>query len=102
MLDLLASIIFFSALTAAAMLVWRRLPRAAAAAAGEPVCLACRTPARLLAADSFVCPTCGRDVREAGIGLARPRGFLVPFWRLVNFSAGLCLVALIVMGIVAA
>ncbi|HSZ54602.1 MAG TPA: hypothetical protein VK797_03015 [Tepidisphaeraceae bacterium] len=101
-LDLIATAVFVSVVLTAVVLVWRKLPVAGAIAAGEPVCLACQIPAGLLAADSFICPACRRDVRVLGIGLVRPRGFAAPFWRLVNYSVGLCAVGLIASALVTA
>ena len=98
-LDLTACLVFLSAIVAGVAVVWRKLPAAGEAAAGELVCLGCRTPARLLSPDSFICPGCHRDVRQLGIALDRPRGLTRPFWRLVNFSAALCAVALVTTGV---
>jgi hypothetical protein len=80
-LSLLALIVVFAALAAAAVL--RRLPGAAEAAAGEVVCVRCGTPGRLLAADTFVCPVCRHDVRDLGVALVRPGVGAAPLWRIV-------------------
>lgn len=93
-LDLIATAVFISVFLVAALLVWRMLPRAGSIAAGEPVCLACQIPARLLPADSLICPACRRDVRVTGIGRVRPRAFAAPLWRLAWFTVILCVTAL--------
>jgi hypothetical protein len=95
LLDLVATVVFLSAIVTGTMLIWRKLLWAGEASAGEPVCLACQIPARFLPADSFICPACQRDVRFMGIGRVRPRGFAAPFWRLVNYSVVLCVLGLI-------
>lgn len=94
-LDLIATVVFVSVLAVAAVKAWRKLPRAGSIAAGEPVCLACQIPARLLPSDSLICPACRRDVRIMGIGRVRPRAFAAPFWRLVWFTFILCIIALV-------
>jgi len=93
-LSLIALAVFLSALLGAAVLLWRRLPGAAAASAGEVACVRCGTPGRLLAADSFLCPACRHDVRDLGVALARPGAAAGPLWRVVGFSAALGVVAL--------
>jgi hypothetical protein len=97
-LDLLALGVVIAFIVTGGLLLWRRLPRAAAAM--EPVCVACGAPARSLAVDTFICRACARDVRDDGVAVLRPSEARRPFWRVVWFSAVLCLVAAIATSIV--
>jgi hypothetical protein len=99
-LNLLAIFVFFAVVVAGAMLIWQRLPRGAMGAVGEPLCLACGTRARELLADSFLCPACGRDVRDLGLAAGKRRAFAEPFWRLIAFTIVLCIVALVTTSVV--
>lgn len=96
-LNLVAILVLLGAVTVVIVLLWG-LRGAHASAAGEPVCLACGAPASQLAADSFICPSCGRDVRQNGLA-AKPPGVLAqPFWRFVVFTAIVCVVSLFTTG----
>jgi hypothetical protein len=97
--DLTACVGLLAVIVAAVVILRRNLGVACEAAAGELVCLGCRTPARLLSPDSFICPGCRRDVRELGIDLDRPKGMTRPFWHAVIFSAAVCSVALVTTGV---
>lgn len=94
-LNLFAIFAFFLALGAGLVLLWRRLPRASAALVGECFCASCGTPSSQFSADTFVCPTCGSDVRQQGLIARRLRPWADPFRRVIAFSAVLCLVALV-------
>src|SRR5688572_30879413 len=84
-------VVFF----AAAALLYRHLPRASGPRRGDMVCLHCGTPAGWLA--SFVCPTCNQDVRQVGVGPARPPGGVnVPFWLAAAFTAVLSVAVFLV------
>ncbi len=97
-LDLTACLVFLAVIIAGAVIVWRKLRMAGEAAAGELVCVGCRTPARLLSSDSFVCPGCHQDVRLLGIALDRPTRLTMPFWQVLIFSAALCAIAMVTSG----
>jgi hypothetical protein len=97
-LNLTACLVFLTVAISGAMIVWRKLRDAGEAAAGELVCVRCRTPARLLSPDSFVCPGCHQDVRQLGIALDRPKRLTRPFWHVLIFSAALCAVAMVTTG----
>jgi hypothetical protein len=88
--NFLALLTFLAVAALAAVLLMRRLPRAAARATGETVCLGCGTPARRLAPDSFRCPVCRHDVRELGLAAPKPGAFAGPLWRVITFSVILC------------
>lgn len=92
---MIAIFAFLAAMVIGFGIIWRRLPRASEAAVGEPFCIACGTPASQFSAESFSCPQCGRDARELGLAAIKPLAKVDPFWRLVGFSAVLCLLALI-------
>jgi hypothetical protein len=93
LLDVLALVAWVAVAATGAWLLRVRLPRAQAAMIGEPVCLVCDTPARRMPPDSFLCPGCGRDVRERGLAVRTKGAFAGPFWPVVVFSAALCAVA---------
>jgi hypothetical protein len=99
-LNLLALVVVVAVVVVATLIIRRCLPLAAAAVAGEPVCLGCGTPARLLPADSFLCPVCKRDVRERGVGFRNPGAFATPIWRVLVFSALFCVVSIIATSLV--
>jgi hypothetical protein len=100
LLDLLPVAVFLAVIAVGAVLIRCRLPASAAKATDEPECMGCGKPGRDLPADSFVCSGCGRDVREQGLARRRPRAFAGAFWRVVVFSAVLCVVALVGTGII--
>jgi hypothetical protein len=99
LLDLLPLVVFLAVVAVGTMLIRRHLPTSAASTAGEPACLACGKAGRELRADTFLCTGCGRDVRERGVARRRPGAFAVAFWRVVIFSAALCVIALVGTGI---
>jgi hypothetical protein len=98
--DLLPVAVFLTVVALGILLVRRRLPASAGAAAGEPMCFVCGKAGRELPADSFICGGCGHDVRERGLARRRSRAFAGAFWRVLVFSAGLCGVALVGTGII--
>ena len=99
LLGLFAILAFCTCAFAGLLLLWRRLPRADVAAAGEAVCLACKSPAARLSPNSFICPACHRDVRDFGIGPRPTSPFQGPLWRVLTFSVILAVLALVASAI---
>ena len=90
-LSLAPLVVSAASLVIAAVLLCRRLPRP-----GEVLgvsCVRCGMPAAALAHDSFVCPGCGRDVREAGLAPARGRSPTRPFWTVTAYTVAVLVVA---------
>ena len=90
-LTLTPLVVFAASVIVAAVLLRRHLPRP-----GEAVgvaCVRCGTPGAALAHDSFVCPGCGRDVREAGLTPARGRSPTQPFWNVTLYTLAVLVVA---------
>jgi hypothetical protein len=93
--DVLALIVFCACALTGVVLLWRRLPPADVAAAGQTVCLNCKAPTSKLSPDSFICPGCGQDVRHTGVGPRPSKPFRGPLWRVLNLSVGVCFLTLI-------
>jgi hypothetical protein len=95
LLGALAALIFFACAVEGLLLLRRRLPAAELAANGHPVCLACRAAASRLSPDSFLCPSCRRDVRIHGLAPIPAGAYDGPVWRVLTFSVILCVLALV-------
>lgn len=95
LLNLFAIFVFFAVLATVIGLLWRRLPRAGDASAGELLCGSCGTPASRFAIDAFICPVCGKDARELGLIAKKSAAAAGPFRLLLVFTAILNLLALV-------
>jgi hypothetical protein len=86
-------LVFVTSLVVSGLLLRRYLPRPGAALGVS--CVRCGTPAAAMAPDSFVCPGCGHDVREAGLAPARGKSPTKPLWTVILYTLAVLIAALI-------
>lgn len=97
-LNLLAILLYLFALAAVVLLVRRTLAAGGTpAAAGEMACVACGAPAAALV--TFTCPSCGHDVRDAGLASPGGRSPTRPLWVLLAWTTVLGGAAALVTGL---
>src|SRR4051812_10156302 len=96
-LSLTPLLVFIGLLVIAGLLLRRYLPRPGAALGVS--CVRCGTPAMALAPDSFRCPGCRHDVREAGLVPARGKSPTTPLWTVMLYTLAVLIVALITIGV---
>jgi hypothetical protein len=98
-LNLVALACVAGAIIASIILFRRHARRLNVGAAGgaDNVCLRCGTPAASLT--SFVCPGCGHDVREAGVGPRRRRSPIALFWGVVSYTCAFLAIAAILSNV---